>query len=48
MTLGPLKNRKSLIGWLSSIQFEGDIMKMLAESDLMYPKQWLGGGKSSG
>lgn len=23
-------------------------MKMLADSDLMYPKQWLGGGKSSG
>ena len=46
--LGPLKNRQSLIGWLSSIHFEGDIMKMLADSDLMYPRQWLGGGKSNG
>ena len=46
--LGPLKNRKALIEWLSSIHFEGDIMMMLADGDLLFPKQWLGGGKSNG
>ena len=48
ITSGPLKNPELLLEWLRSIHFQGPILKMLTDNDLLKPKCWLGGGKSSG
>ena len=48
ITSGPLKNPELLLQWLKSIHFQGPILKMLTDNDLLKPKCWLGGGKSSG
>ena len=48
ITSGPLKNPKLLLQWLKSIHFQGPILKMLTDNDLLKPKCWLGGGNSSG
>ena len=48
ITSGPLKNPELLLQWIKSIHFQGPILKMLTDNDLLKPKCWLGGGKSSG
>ena len=48
ITSGPLKNPELLLQWLKSIHFQGPILMMLTDNDLLKPKCWLGGGKSSG
>ena len=48
ITFGPLKNPELLLQWLRSIHFQGPILMMLTDNDLLKPKCWLGGGKSSG
>ena len=48
ITSGPLKNPQELFEWLKSIHFQGPMLKMLTDNDLLTPKCWLGGGKSSG